>query len=76
MTLFNKIYWTLAIISAPLLAGAACVGLFFENIKLAWILASPFYVLAGIMLLDIFVCEIILRKIWKVNFTLFPGLFD
>lgn len=76
MKVFEKIYWTLAAISSVLVMAGMFAGFVWENETLMLLLWLPFGVLAVVMLLDVLVCEVILRSIWKVDFTLFPSLFS
>ena len=75
MKIFEKIYWTLAVVSAVVLGigWIAAFGLDSEKLMIASVV--PFGVLAGIFMLDCIICEVILRSIWEVDFTLFPSLF-
>lgn len=76
MKVFEKVYWTLAVVSGFLLVAGMFAGFVWENETLMLLLWLPFGVLAAVMLLDVLVCEVILRAIWKVDFTLFPSLFS
>jgi len=77
MNIFEKVFWSLGAVSLPLLAVGLFVGYVFGTSEILVIAtAVPFFVLCGIFLLNFLFCEVILRKIWKVDFSLFPTLFD
>ena len=76
MKIFEKIYLTLTVLSATVAALAGIPAYIFNDEKLALIALIPFIVVFVIFGLDIIICELILRTIWGVDFTLFPVLFS
>jgi len=76
MKTFEKVYWTAFILSIPLLLAGLFVGYMSWTDPVLMIACSiPFFTCATTMVLDFLICEVILRRIWKVDFTLFPSLF-
>ena len=75
MKVFEKIYWTLAVVSAVILGVGWIAAFTLDSERLMVAAVLPFGILAGIFMLDCIVCEVVLRSIWKVDFTLFPSLF-
>ena len=76
MKIFEKIYLTLAALSAPVAILGCIPAYIFNNEKLALLMLAPLIIVFAIFGLDIIICELILRTIWGVDFTLFPVLFS
>lgn len=76
MKIFEKIYLTLAALSSTVAALGGIPAYVFNNEKLALITLVPLIVIFAIFGLDVIICELILRTIWGVDFTLFPVLFS
>lgn len=76
MKIFEKIYLTSAALSASAAIFGGIPAYIFNNEMLALITLTPLVVVFVIFGLDIIVCELILRTIWGVDFTLFPVLFN
>ena len=76
MKIFEKIYLTLASLSGVVAGLGGIPAYIFNNEKLALITLIPFIVVFAIFGLDVIICELILRTIWGVDFTLFPVLFS
>ena len=76
MKIFEKIYLTLAALSV-IIAALGCIPAYiFNNEKLALLMLAPLIIVFAIFGLDVIICELILRTIWGVDFTLFPVLFS
>ena len=75
MKVFEKVYWTLAVVSAVILGVGWIAAFTLDSERLMIAAVIPFGILAGIFMLDCVICEVVLRSIWKVDFTLFPSLF-
>ena len=76
MKIFEKIYLTLAALSACVAAFGGIPAYVFNDGKLALLTFAPLIIIVAIFGLDIIICELILRTIWGVDFTLFPVLFN
>lgn len=76
MKIFEKIYLTLASLSSIVAVFGCIAAYIFNDEKLALITLAPFIVVFAIFILDVIICELILRTIWGVDFTLFPVLFN
>lgn len=76
MKIFEKIYLTLAALSALVAVFGFIPAYVFNNENLALLMLVPLIVVFTVFGLDIVICELILRTIWGVDFTLFPVLFN
>lgn len=76
MKIFEKIYLTLAALSVTVAALGGIPAYVFNNEKLALLTLVPLIIIFVIFGLDVIICELILRTIWGVDFTLFPVLFS
>lgn len=77
LTVFEKIYFTLTAFALPTFIIGLCICYVCEAGEIAWIAVSlPLAILFAIFILDFIVCEIVLKGIWKIKFSLFPNIFE